>query len=188
MQDEYIFTELEYSKLIGISKEGVRSRRRAGKLEGEYIIKNNLVLYKRIRPNNGKQPQLNRATRPSNRRRGVMVSGEAYKYGRKQPLQKANDYKALNRIKNTLNSEELGEVNDELVKLAKDKVRQKKQQRLQKSLEPQKNYGGFYSTSSRTLTFETGWNPLEPVKKNEYDQYLEDNDLKEDDDGPNYYW
>ena len=41
MQPEFIFTEAEYAKIVGISKEGVRSRRRDGKLEGEYIQKDN---------------------------------------------------------------------------------------------------------------------------------------------------
>ncbi len=39
MNKEYIFSEKEYAALIGISKEALRSRRREGKLKGEYIQK-----------------------------------------------------------------------------------------------------------------------------------------------------
>ena len=53
MQPDYIFTEAEYAKIIGISKEGLRSRRRDGKMEGQYVLKDNRYLYKRMRPNQG---------------------------------------------------------------------------------------------------------------------------------------
>ena len=36
MQPEFIFTEAEYAKIVGISKEGVRSRRETVNLKGIY--------------------------------------------------------------------------------------------------------------------------------------------------------
>ena len=191
MSDEFIFTELEYSKMLGITKEGVRSRRRAGKLEGEFTVKDNRIFYKRVRPNNGKTADKNRSTSTASRsrRRGVMTTGEPYKYGNKHSLQKNNDYKALNRIKGTLSHEELTEVNDELVKLAKDKVKQKKMKRLETAMKPTKNYGGLGFRSSPPIsTFSTDWKPLFQEPKSRDDKFLEDNDIVLDDDGPSYYW
>ena len=190
MSDEFIFTELEYSKMLGITKEGVRSRRRAGKLEGEYTVKDNQIFYKRISPNIVKTTQKNRKINNASRsrRRGVMTTGEPYKYGNKHSLQKHNDFKALNRIKSTLSHEELTEVNDELVKLAKDKVKLKKMKRLESAMKPTKNYGGIirgYSTP--VTTFSTPWKPLETLKKDEYDRYLDDHQSEAVDWSKKYY-
>jgi hypothetical protein len=41
MNTEYPLTQSEYAKIVGISKEGLRSRRRSGKLEGQYVLKDN---------------------------------------------------------------------------------------------------------------------------------------------------
>lgn len=40
MDDEFIFTQTEYAKVLGISRECLRTRRRTGKLEGEYKLIN----------------------------------------------------------------------------------------------------------------------------------------------------
>ena len=48
MNEDYPFTSLEYAKMLGISKECLRGRRRAGKLEGEYITKGNQYYFKRV--------------------------------------------------------------------------------------------------------------------------------------------
>ena len=95
MNEDYPFTSLEYAKMLGISKECLRGRRRAGKLEGEYITKGNQYYFKRVRP-----CQLN--STPKNppkriRRRGVSYTGETLNY-RNHGLQNHNEMKMLLKL------------------------------------------------------------------------------------------
>ena len=78
MQDEFPFTALEYAKMLGISKECLRGRRRYGKLEGEYTVKDNCYFYKRVRPDQLLSTPKNPPKRV--RRRGAHSHGQAVQY------------------------------------------------------------------------------------------------------------
>jgi hypothetical protein len=46
MEKEFKYKSGEYAKILGITKEALRSRRRRGELENEYIIQNGITLCK----------------------------------------------------------------------------------------------------------------------------------------------
>ena len=50
MENEFILTSSEFSKLIGISTESLRSRRRRGMYRDHYVLKNKSYLWKRLAP------------------------------------------------------------------------------------------------------------------------------------------
>tara|TARA_R100000700_G_C3173139_1_gene147646 strand:- start:2204 stop:2698 length:495 start_codon:yes stop_codon:yes gene_type:complete len=103
MDNEYPLTQSEYAKIVGISKEGLRSRRRTGKLEGQYILKDNQYFYARPRPNLKKTTPKNH-TKP--RRRGVHLSGGKTNY-RSRALQQHNEVKMLARLQRNVDPETL---------------------------------------------------------------------------------
>ena len=51
MENEFILTSTEFAKLIGISNEALRSRRRRGMYHDQYVLKNKSYAWKRPRPN-----------------------------------------------------------------------------------------------------------------------------------------
>ena len=51
MENDFILTSTEFAKLIDISNESLRSRRRRGLYQGQYILKNKSYRWKRPRPN-----------------------------------------------------------------------------------------------------------------------------------------
>lgn len=51
MENDFILTSTEFAKITGISNESLRSRRRRGLYEGQYILKNKSYRWKRLRPN-----------------------------------------------------------------------------------------------------------------------------------------
>ena len=77
MEAEYPLTELEYATILGLSKEGVRSRRRQGKLDGKFIQKGKQYFYERVRPNQVKTAPKNRTRE---RRRGAHKSLSPVRY------------------------------------------------------------------------------------------------------------
>ena len=53
MENEFKLKSGEYAKILGITKEALRSRRRRGELEGEYIFQNGINILLRA----GNRPQ-----------------------------------------------------------------------------------------------------------------------------------
>ncbi len=101
MHPEYMFTEAEYAKIIGLSKEGVRSRRRDGKLEGQYIQKDNRYLYARPRPNPDFKPV---KTASRIRRRGAHNRGQTLQYPN-NAFKQHNEMKMLAKLKASVDPE-----------------------------------------------------------------------------------
>ena len=156
MDNEYPLTQSEYAKIVGISKEGLRSRRRTGKLEGQYILKDNQYFYARPRPNLNKTTPKNH-TKP--RRRGVHLSGGKTNYT-SRALQQANEAKMLVRLQRNLDQETL-----ELIPAAIEHAKTAKQERVaatRASLnEPKRVYSyGVYNTKFATPK----WSSLDKKK------------------------
>jgi len=128
MEDQYIFTQLEYAKMLGISKECLRSRRRSGKLDGEFILKDNCYLYKRGRPNQHTTIVKNHT--PRMRRRGVHKSGEPTRYT-SSALQRKNELRMLLKLQRTVDKETL-----DLFPSALEQVRKMKEEARSKVNEP----------------------------------------------------
>lgn len=51
MENDFILTSTEFAKLIDISTESLRSRRRRGLYQDQYVLKNKSYRWKRLRPN-----------------------------------------------------------------------------------------------------------------------------------------
>ena len=157
MQPDYIFTEAEYAKIIGISKEGLRSRRRDGKMEGQYVLKDNRYLYKRMRPNQGPTVHKNRTR---NRRRGAHKSGAETRY-HNNAFKQHNEVKMLAKLKSTVDPETL-----DLIPEAIEIAKQKKQDRIRETIKsvntPIRKYSdGIYNTKFATPT----WRSLNREKR-----------------------
>ena len=77
MVNEYILTSSEFAKLLDITTESLRSRRRRGMYEGQYLLKNKSYLWKRPRHFKGAPTVFDRSSVsrvPSSARRGPSFS------------------------------------------------------------------------------------------------------------------
>ena len=170
MQDEFPFTALEYSKMLGISKECLRGRRRSGKLEGEYTVKDNCYFYKRVRPDQLLSTPKNPPKRV--RRRGAHNHGQTVHYPN-NAFRQHNEAKMLAKLKHNIDDETLS-----LLPEAIQKAKEAKAERIRevKASVPAprktntKNYcSGLYTPGTRT----PNWKPLDaPVApKREFKYY-----------------
>jgi len=122
MNEDFPFTQLEYAKLLGISKECLRGRRRAGKLEGQYIVKSNQYFYARPRPNNEKNHSKNPHPKRV-RRRGVSYTGEKLNY-RNHALQNHNEMKMLLKLQKRVDPKLLALVPDALARIHEEQKKE----------------------------------------------------------------
>ena len=140
MEGDYIFTEAEYAKVVGLTKEGVRSRRRSGKLEGQYLLKDNKYVYARPRPNHVKTTPKNRT---KEKRRGAHKSLSSLQYPN-AAFKEHNEVKMLAKLKSNLDQETLDLI-PEAVEIAKQKKQERVKETLQSVNKPKKTYSsGLY--------------------------------------------
>ena len=170
MQDEFIFTALEYAKMHGISKDCLRKRRKAGKLEGEYTVKSNCYFYKRPRPNQERSTPKIPPQRV--RRRGAHLANAGVRYPN-TAFRNHNEAKMLAKLKYNIDDETLS-----LLPEAIQKAKDAKAERIKEVQSPvrapskgiSKNYcSGLYTPGTRT----PNWKPLDaPVApKREFKYY-----------------
>jgi len=168
MEEEYPYTQLEFAKLLGLSKAGLISRRKAGKLEGQYIVKDKCYFYARLRPDQVKHTPKKHTKRQ--RRRGVSYTGEKLKY-RNVALQNHNEMKMLLKLQRQIDPKLIDSVPDALALYQKQKEENSRATKLaQSSTKPgaRKDYGGLYKPGSHT----SQWKSLEPKpKKKEFNYY-----------------
>jgi len=147
MDNEFRLTSTEYAKILGISVEALRSRRRR-EIETNYIKdKFGNYWWKNDRPINGavssndhpKKHGLFRVpgakkidTRKRNR--GALARGEKPHYPNWQ-MEERNRVLALGKIRDNLSDEVLNEVTPELFELAKQRCAEKKLKASEKALE-----------------------------------------------------
>ena len=169
MQDEFIFTALEYAKMHGISKDCLRKRRKAGKLEGEYTVKDNCYFYKRPRPNQAKSTPKIPPKRV--RRRGAHKSLSPVHYPN-NAFRNHNEMKMLAKIKYNVDDETLS-----LLPEGIQKAKEAKAERIKEAQSTvhapnrtsQKNYGtGIYTVGTRTPIWRPLRTPVAPRQKYEY--------------------
>tara|TARA_R100000781_G_scaffold62985_1_gene39952 strand:- start:852 stop:1613 length:762 start_codon:yes stop_codon:yes gene_type:complete len=136
--DHYKFTRSEYAQFLGITTNALRMRMRHGKYGSEYVIKDGKYLFKR--PGVIKQDlthgqmSLSPATKTKKQyNRGATHNGTA-KYTN-QFFKQANEIKALNKIKKNLGDEYTDEINEEVIKLAQERVIRKKENQIKKANE-----------------------------------------------------
>ena len=137
-KDEYYkFTRSEYAQFLGITTNALRMRMRRGQFGSEYVIKNGNYLFKRPRDikveetTHGQGCPLPAATTKKKYNRGATHKGEA-KYTN-DFFKRANEVKALNKIQRNLGDEYTNEINEEVIKIAQERVIRKKDDLLKKA-------------------------------------------------------
>jgi hypothetical protein len=172
MDKIFKFTSKEFAKDLGISVECLYSRIRRGNYRGQYISKNNKLLFKRMRPSNPDQrlhdnkplaashmsPVKNNISRI--RRRGVHAAGLKTKYPN-YAFQQHNEIKMLARLKGKVSEEVINEITPATIKLAQEKLYQEKQRRFYESVKPVRNYGsGIYNAKAVTPKYKPIGDPI----------------------------
>jgi hypothetical protein len=172
MDKNFKLTSREFSESIGITLECLYSRLRRGHYKDQYISKNNLLLFKRMRPfmddkiiNDNKSPVTRRLMPATShlqraRRRGVHAAGKATKYPN-YAFQQHNEIKMLARLKGKLSEEVINEIIPETIKLAQEKLFQEKQRRFYESIKPIRNYGsGIYNAKTAKPKYKAIGEPI----------------------------
>jgi hypothetical protein len=152
MEKEFKYKSGEYANKLGISKEALRSRRRRGELENEYIIKDGITLWREPASSHTYKPHGSKAsgrnprspfpvTRSKVKRIGVHAAGIPTKYPN-HAFKQHNELKMLAKLQKNVDRE-LQELLPEGIEQAK-RIRDQRQQQLQKQLQqPVKHYGGM---------------------------------------------
>ena len=161
METEFKYKSGQYAEMLGITKEALRSRRRRGELETEYIIQNGITLWRKPASNHGKKPGgqscLKPAPRSNIKRRGVHVSGQKTNYPN-YAMQQHNELKMLAKLQRNVDPE-LQELLPEAIEQAK-RIKEQRQQELQRELinKRPKSYGRMYNPKLSNPT----WDEFEP--------------------------
>ena len=161
METEFKYKSGQYAEMLGITKEALRSRRRRGELETEYIIQNGITLWRKPASNHGKKPGGQSCSKPASRsnikRRGVHVSGQKTNYPN-YAMQQHNELKMLAKLQRNVDPE-LQELLPEAIEQAK-RIKEQRQQELQRELinKRPKSYGRMYNPKLSTPT----WDEFEP--------------------------
>ena len=161
MEKEFKYKSGEYANKLGISKEALRSRRRRGDLENEYIIKDGITLWREPASSHAYKPSGSKASgrnprspfpvsRSKVKRIGVHAAGIPTKYPN-QAFKQHNELKMLAKLQKNVDRE-LQELLPEAIEQAK-RIRDQRQQQLQKQLlRPVKHYGGMLYGIQHPLT------------------------------------
>ena len=154
MENEFKLKSGEYAKILGITKEALRSRRRRGELEGEYIFENGVNLYRRPASTaRSKTPGSRSSVRA--KRRGVHGTGNE-NYGKNYHFKQHNELKMLAKLQRNVDQE-----TQELLPQAIEIAKQQKQKRIldaQKPLAATKHYGRMiYGTVAPVWKNNSGW-------------------------------
>ena len=161
METEFKYKSGQYAEMLGITKEALRSRRRRGELETEYIIQNGITLWRKPASNHGKKPGGQSCSNPAPsskiKRRGVHVSGQKTNYPN-YAMQQHNELKMLAKLQRNVDPE-LQELLPEAIEQAK-RIKEQRQQELQRELinKRPKSYGRMYNPKLSTPT----WDEFEP--------------------------
>ena len=145
MEKDFRLTSSEYAKILDISVEALRSRRRRELENGNFILENGKYLWKRDRPiavNKSVNDRLIRDPRssshaPRKRNRGALARGEKPDYPNWK-MEDRNRVLALAKIRDGLGDEVVDEITPELFDMAKKKVAERKLKEVEKTLNKNK--------------------------------------------------
>jgi len=140
MENEYPFTQSEYAKIIGVTKECLRTRRRTGKLVGEYKVIENQYFYKRPRPNQ----QSTTLVKPPARRRKrgqhyQSLLGSAVTHYPHFKMKQHNELKMIAKLQRSVSQEDV-----ELIPAAIHHIRQERQKELERFRQEQQQRNTLY--------------------------------------------
>jgi hypothetical protein len=172
MDKIFKITSKEFAKDLGITVECLYSRMRRGQYQGQYISKNNKLLFKKMRPCNlnprstdNKSFAASRSSPVKNtisrtRRRGIVAAGGKTKYPN-YAFQQHNEIKMLARLKGKVSEEVINEITPATIKLAQEKLYQEKLRRFRVSYKPIKNYSyGIYNAKAATPKYKAIGEPM----------------------------
>ena len=137
--EHYKFTRSEYAQFLGISKNALRMRMRHGRYGTEYVIKAGIYLFKRPRDIKVEQTipgQRSLAPETGSKKhynRGATHRGEA-KY-ENDAFRRHNEVRALNKIQRNLGDEYTNEINEEVIKIAQERVIKKRDNIIKQAAE-----------------------------------------------------
>ena len=153
--EHYKFTRSENAQFLGISKNALRMRMRHGRYGTEYVIKAGIYLFKRPRdikveatiPGQRSMEPVSGTKKHYNR--GATHRGEANYEN--DAFRRHNEVRALNKIQRNLGDEYTSEINEEVIKIAQERVIKKKDAYIKHVNEaPLKILGGVPTRVDRT--------------------------------------
>jgi hypothetical protein len=184
-EKDFRLTRSEFAKSLDISTDLLKKRMKRGHYSDYFIKRENQYYFK---PYQEGRPFIvnSLGTKvPRKRNRGNHLDSKNPRYT--TAMRNKNHSRMLARLKGETDKEVLDNLPEALL-IAK----QQKQSRIRKAINDSipKNYGGMVTQSNprgSVTTFKTSWTTLEPKPKDEYDKYLEDNDLETSSNYKYYY-
>jgi hypothetical protein len=172
---KYTLTRKEFADHLGITTDTLKKQMKRGHHKGLYVLTDGKYLFttgQGDRPITVTSPVKNVPVKKRNR--GNHLTSKNPKYN--NAFKKHNELKMLARLQGTQDKETL-EVLPRAVELAKKEKQKNIRRRLEETTP--KNYGGMINryNSAPLVDFSTSWTVLDPKPKDEYQKYLEDNDL-----------
>ena len=144
MENDFILTSTEFAKIIGVSTESLRSRRRRGLYQDQYVLKNKSYRWKRPRQNqvnvtaekfrdpSASMPAASTTKHGTrNKNNGNHKRGAKTRYPNKA-FELANEFKMVLKSQRKIAAAAAEEITPELIQLAEEKHREK----LLKKCEP----------------------------------------------------
>ena len=148
-QDGFYISTPEYALMLGVSTEALRSRRRRGELKDQYRFDGKNYWWQGLRPDTVRKVRNNRpvireprSNIKRKRRRGVHIKGDETNYPN-YAFQQTNEIRLLNRLKTNLPESVINEINPELIKLAQESLKKKREQMEKDLWTPPRTYGGM---------------------------------------------
>jgi len=209
MDKNYRLTSEEYARLLGISTEALRSRRRRGKYKNYIQDDNGNYWWENDRPYQDNTIFNDRPQRVRNglvrlpgakkidrrvRRRGVLAKGEQTNYHNARngwQLEELNRVRALTKIRDQLGDEFVDEISPELIKLAKERVQKRKEKEVEKAFTPDYNNRdpriiGYDYTPQQygSMKSYSQDDPLNKLHKSSLKRFLRETDVKYHREGP----
>lgn len=177
-KNKYTLTRSEFAKSEDITVDLLKKRMKRGHYKDQFVFHDGKYLFsrdKRERPYIVNSPGSSVPTKRK-RNRGNHFNGKYPNY----KMQQHNELKMLAKLKHNVD-DETQDLLPEAIKIAKAQ----KVKRIQKASEPlsmTKDYGKMLTPYNSTpmVNFRTEWKPLVATPKDEYQRYLEDNDLIQD--------
>lgn len=173
---DYTMTRPEFAKMIGKSIGAVKQDMRRGKYKDLYCCINGKYFFKgekRMRDIKVNVPLSNVPLKKINRGNHFKANypNDAFK--------KHNEMKMLLKLKRSIPEERALDYLKDYDNWEHHKQRELQKQ-IHKSTEPLKYYGGRYNLKdgrAKTISWSTNWTEIFPKPKDEYQKYLEDNNL-----------
>jgi hypothetical protein len=190
---KYNLTRSDFAKKLGITRDTLKKRMKRGHYADVYIIKDGKYYFngdKEGRPITVNSPTVNRPYVPRKRNRGNHLTSTNPRYSNQ--LRQHNEMKMLAKLKHNVDPE-VQDLIPEAVEIAKKKKNEKLQKQLNTPIiRPYSN--GIENMSKTyiqtlglepisvqprgTIRFKTDYKEIFPQPKNEYDSYLEKNDVQ----------